>query len=215
MTADTLTQLILKVQAQLLDNATQFTTATCTAAIRQALHEINRQVPTNEAELITAIADQKEYELSDAPLATRIFDVLLDGANEYDVSLDYDAYSEDSRLFFRLRQPQAAGETLIVRYTKPYTISGLDSATDSTLTPDLNDACISGACFYACLVRAAYTAEANNVEPSPSASWSKLATIWQDIFINALRDYKRQNTPVGEPDASRRAWNDEWHTWNT
>src|SRR5512140_622777 len=151
--SDTLTQLIAKVQAQLLDNATLFTTATVTAATRQALADLNITVPQNAVVLITAIDGQKEYELTDAdPAAMRLFDVLLQGANDTDVSLPFYAYSEDSRVFFRLRTAQAAGETLIARYTTAHTVSGLDGAADSTLTDTLNVALINGACYHDCLI---------------------------------------------------------------
>ncbi len=208
--ADTLTQLIAKVQAQLLDNATLFSTATLTTSIRQALADINRIVPVNAAELITAVADQKEYEIGESQTALNIFDVLLDGDNEYAVSLDYDAYVEDGRWFFRLRQPQTANSQLIVHYTKPFTISGLDSATDSTLTDVLNSACIHGACYFACLTRAAYTAEANNVNPDVSRTWQQAADIWKRVFFDEL--HRSNPTPVQEPD--RRTWEDGWHRWN-
>ncbi len=208
--ADTLTQLISKVQAQLLDNATLFSTATLTTSIRQALFDINRICPSNHAELITAIANQKEYEIGESQTTLSIFDVLLDGDNEYAVSLDYDAYVEDGRWFFRLRTPQAAGETLIVHYSKPFTISGLDSATDSTLTDVLNVAAIHGACYFACLTRAAYTAEANNVNPDVSKRWSEQADIWKRVFFDELA--RANPTPVGEPD--HRTWEDKYHNWN-
>jgi hypothetical protein len=209
--ADTLTQLIAKVQAQLLDNATLFTTATCTAALRQALADLNKSVPQNATALITAVASQKEYELSDEePLATGITDVLVNGDNEYDASLSYDAYNEDSRWFFRLRQPQAAGETLIVHYTLPHTINGLDGATDSTLPDDLNLAMINGGALYCCLWRAAGTIESNNVQPGVALNWMKLSESFQRMFDAALRRYKHQPTVKGEPTA--RAWNDDQHS---
>jgi len=209
--ADTLTVLIGKVQAQLLDSATLFTTATLTTSIRQALHEINRVVPVAHAELITAVADQKEYEIGESQTALTIFDILLDGDNEYAVSLDADTYQEDGRWFFRLRIPQAAGETIIVHYTKPFTISGLDSATDSTLTDLLNDAAIHGALYFACLTRAAYTAEANNVNPGVAQIWINLAAVWRTAFNDALSQAKRNPLPVQEPDT--RTWEDEYHNW--
>ncbi|HEX8992909.1 MAG TPA: hypothetical protein VF784_14610 [Anaerolineales bacterium] len=208
--ADTLTQLIATVQANLLDNATLFSTATITAAARLALADINTAVPAHAAATFTAVDKQKEYELSayDAQ-ASGITDVLLRGENEYDVSLLYDAYVEDDRWFFRLRTPQPAGKTLVALYTTPYTISGLDGSLDSSLPDPLNIAAIDGSCYYACLARAALAVEANNIETAVSSNWMKLARAWGDRFNKALRDCRTQPTTKGEP--STAAWNDPQH----
>jgi hypothetical protein len=207
---DTLTQLIAKVQANLLDGGTLFTTATITAAARLALSDINVSVPAHAAVTITTIADQKEYELSDEdPLANGITGVLLQGTNEYDTDLAYDAYVEDDRWFFRLRTAQPAGKTLLVLYTTPYTINGLDTSLDSTLPDALNIAALDGSCYYACVARAALGIEANNVETAVSANWMKLARFWGDRFNKSLRDSRTQPVTRGEP--STAAWNDPQH----
>ena len=115
---DTLTQLIAKVQAQLLDNGTLFTTPTITAAMRQALADLNKAVPQNAAITVAGIADQLEYEVTDQdPAATGVLDVLLQGSNDLDTSLPFYAYNEDSRVFFRLRSSLTAAQTMVVRYT--------------------------------------------------------------------------------------------------
>jgi len=80
--SDTLTTLISKVQAILGDDGTIFTTATVTAAIRQALSEWNLRVPTFAAVTITGVNNQYEYELtSEDSRALGITDVLRQGAN--------------------------------------------------------------------------------------------------------------------------------------
>lgn len=138
--SDTLTQLVAKLQALLLGDSTTFSTTTCTAAIRQALKQLNLTIPAHATETIDAVSEQYEYELSDSK-ALEIVDVLREGLDTYadiNISLDFDGYFEDDRPFFRLRAPQSAGTTLIARYTNPYTISGLDSETSSTL-PALYD----------------------------------------------------------------------------
>ncbi len=208
--SDTLAQLTDKVQAQLKDDGTLFPDATVTTSIRQALADLNIACPQTATASTTAVADQKEYELSDEDAAaTGILDIVLQGDDEYDTPLQYDAYVEDSRWFFRLRTPQAAGETLLVRYTKPHTVGGLDSATDSTLTDALNVALIDGACYYACLSRAAGTIESNNVQPNVAAQWMEVARLWQTLYLDSLRVARRQPTVKAEP--STIAWNDPQH----
>jgi hypothetical protein len=208
---DTLSSLISKVQAQLQDDGTLFTTATVTAAVRQALNDLNRCAPLHAAVTLTAIAGQLVYELSDEdPAASGITDVLLDGDNDYSTGLAYDAYMEDGRWFFRLRAAQNHGETLIVQYTKPHTISGLDGSLDSTLSDDLNTALVDGACYYACLSRAAAGIESNNIEAQVAMNWMRIAHLWLDVFRNSLHDAVRWPTARGEPGQAL-AWNDPQH----
>ena len=74
------------------------------------------------------------------------------------------------------RTPQADGSTLIIRYTKPYTINGLDSATASSTLPALYDVVLlDGAAWQACLVRAAGRIETINMNhgriPPTSRAW--------------------------------------------
>ncbi len=207
--SDTLSNLITKVQAQLQDDGTLFSTATVTAAARQALNDLNRAAPLHLATTLTAVADQKVYELDDL-VATGITDVLLDGDNEYCTGLAYDAYVEDARWFFRVRTPQANGQTLIIQYTRPHTVCGLDGSLDSTLSDELNIALIDGACYYACMSRAAAGIEANNVAPEVAVNWIRLAEIWHSIFSTSLREAMRQPVAKGEPGQAL-AWNDPQH----
>ena len=209
--ADTLTQLIAKVQAQLLDAGTLFTAATVTAAARQALADLNRAAPLQAAELITAIADQKEYELSDAdPAALLVTDVMLEDGGDLSTELPFYSFIQDGRVFFRLREAQLAGDDILVHYAKPHTISGLDSSTDSTLTDQLNTAIIDGICAYCCLTRASATVESNNVQTGVSANWLKAASAWQTSFNRLLKAASRERTPHG--DTPRLTWNDNQHS---
>ncbi len=211
MTPDTLTTLIAKVQATLQDNGTLFSTATITAAARQALLELNKRAAAHVALTIAAIAAQKEYELSDEdPAASGITDVLLEGADDSAASLKHAAYVEDNRWFFRLANSQAAGQSLIVQYTKPHTVNGLDGAADSTLDDPLNTALLNGTIYYCCLSRAAATLEANNVAPNVTVNWIKLADVWRDIFERSLDEASRQSPAKGDFGQAA-AWDDDQH----
>ena len=208
--SDTLTQLIAKVQAQLLDDGTLFTTATVTAAARQALADINRAAPLQAAVTIAPIAGQLIYELTDYdPDGLQVTAILLEGTNDVDTELAYDFFVEDARRWFRLREAQDTSDTIIAQYTKPHTINGLDSATDSTLPNDLNDAAITGTVYYCCLIRASRDAEANNVEPRATEHWLTLADKWRARFNDALAPARKEPTQRAEP--STAAWNDSQH----
>jgi len=214
--SDSLTTLIGKVQNLLGDaSATVFTTAMCTAAIRQALSEWNHRAPNHAAVTITGVNDQYEYELTDVDAgACEIIDVLQEGdsSNEIDISVTYDQYIEDERVFFRLRSPVTTSDTLIVRYTTYHTISGLDSAVESTLLAKDDQAMVDGGAFYALQIRAAARAEANNLDGDLAATYSGLALLYKQSFDNRLEvAAKYRRAPVGEPDW--RAWNDQYHYW--
>lgn len=213
--SDNLTTLISKVQAILGDDGTIFSTATCTAAIRQALSEWNMRVPQILAVTITGIAGQYEYELSDEDSdALEILDILRQGPNqnELDTSLTFDAYIEDERVFFRLRQPVSATDTLIVRYTKDQTINGLDSQIESTLPARYNQAMIDGGAYFAIYVRAVARVESINLSKDQSDNYRDLAIYFGAAFgLRMAQATKSRRSPVGEP--PDKTWEDQWHGW--
>ena len=209
--SDTLAQLIDKAQATLFDDGTLFPDANVTAAARLALNDINRQCPQHAAVTIAAIAGQRVYELNDAdPAATGITGVVLEGDHDDDRSLSFHGYQEDGRWFFRLAEPQPEGQTLRAHYVIAYTISGLDSALDSTLSDELNIAVLHGTVYYCAAMRAARAAEANNVNPNVAQIWEGQALAWQIRFRDSLSRV-RKDPPAWSP-ASEAAWNDPQHS---
>ena len=209
--ADTLAQLTDKVQATLFDDGTLFPDANVTAAARLALQDINRRCPAHAAVTIDTVAAQLVYELNDAdPAAISLTDVLLEGTNDNDLPLKFYGFVEDGRWFFRLDTAQAAGETLRAHYTIPYTINGLDAATDSTLTDELNIAALFGTVYYSQLVRMSRTVELNNVNPNVAAVWRDAATAWKVRFDDALARAVKDPPARGEPSAHK--WNDPFHS---
>lgn len=213
--SDSLTTLISRVQLLLGDDGTLFTTANCTAAIRQALLEYNRVAPQHAAVTITGINDQYEYELSDEDSeAVKVLDVLQEGENqdELDISLTFDDYIEDERVFFRLRQPITTSDTLIVRYTKNHTINGLDSQVESTIPAKDDQIIVDGGSAYVLITRATKRVEENNLDNATMANYQRIASHFMTAFRAGLADIGRtKRAPVGEPD--HRAWNDQYHHW--
>jgi hypothetical protein len=215
--SDSLTTLTTKLQALLMDGGTLFTSTTCTAAIRQALGQLNIRMPIHAGTLIDTVADQYEYELTTAlagatPLT--VTDVLLadPSGGEYDVPLTFEHFIEDERWFIRLETPQAAGGSLIVRFSQAHTINGLDSATESTLTAQADVVLLDGAAAQACTIASAGKVEANNLDPNTAANYGKAAERFTKAFdygIAALTRRRRIQRSV--PDT--RAWNDEHRTW--
>lgn len=213
--SDSLTQLVSKVQAILLDDGTLFTTATITAAMRQALTEFNRVSPQHAAITITGVNDQYEYELSDEDeSAIKILDVLRQGDNqdELDISITYDDYIEDERIFFRLRQPVTSTDTLIVRYTLNHTINGLDSAVESTIPAYQDQILVDGTAWQTIIIRGVSRTETINLSKDQTDNYREAATHFAAAFRAGLANLGRnKRAPVSEPDS--RAWNDNYHNW--
>lgn len=209
MTAS-LTTLISRIQGALGDNGTYFTTAICTAAVRAALSEINERAPIHAGDLVDVIADQKEYEVTDTePRAIGLLDVLeKDTDGEDDEPLKFDQYWEDARLWFRLRTALTSG-TLIIRYTVPHTVNGLDSEIESTLPAAHDQYLVHGAAYHACIIRGAARVEANNLDKATSDNYREIADQHRKVFDKALDKLAMQYAPVGEPRAD--AWNDEYY----
>ena len=207
--ADTLAQLITKVQALLGDTyATFFTASIVTAGIRQALNEWNLRVPYYATANVTGIANQYEYDFTTAQTtAIEILDIFTG-----DESINYTMYIKAGKLYFRLATPLGTTDTMIVAYTKPHTINGLDSETVSTLTTFDDQAIVDGAAFYSIVTRATARIETVNVSGGQPDDYAQIAQLYKMSFdarlINAAR---RKEYATAEPDL--RAWNDDYHTW--
>jgi hypothetical protein len=212
----TLTTLIANVQALLLDDGTRFTTATVTAAVRAALKEINQRAPVNAATLIDVVAEQHDYELTDSPDAENaiaLSDILLwDADVDNHIPLNYSEYSEDERIYFRLREAQSAGDFLLARFTIPYTVSGLDSATESTIPAFYDDILIDGACFWACQIRSIGRVETINLNQGVSENLRDAKIYFRQAFDSGLLLMAKKKPAVSQ--ARAETWNDEWYERN-
>jgi hypothetical protein len=201
--SDTLAQLITKLQALLLGDSTTFSTATCTAAIRQALLQLNMTVPAILEETVDAVTCQWEYELEDQT-ALAIIDVQLEGSDtykEFNTSLKFHAFFQDDRPCFRLLSPAMDGDTLLVQYTAPYIINGLDDETESTLPAMADTVLIDGAAWIACLIRAAGRIEQINMNQDVPASFERMAAHFRQAFEMGLVNLARRQ-PKGQLNTS-------------
>ena len=209
----TLTALIARLQAQLLDNGTLFSTPTATVGFREALRKFNVAAPIHAATVIDVVASQKEYALNDPTFGT-LLSILgvwtQDQVHEEDKYLIHDFYFEDNAPFIRLRDAQASGK-LIVRYTTPHTVSGLDSMSDSTMNSDQEQVLIDGACVEAINTRLISLVEGFNLSPDVIGQYQRAAVAFETAFTLGLQRYSARRPAVGAPDEN--SWNDEWHNW--
>ena len=164
---------------------------------------------------VPCFSGQKEYVLNstDFDNLIEVFAVLKQGTDEHlenNIELEHDAYFEDGVPVIRLRQSETSGY-LIVRYTIPNTVSGLDSATESTLPAFYDNTLIDGACYWACVVRAAGRVEPINLNKGVSENLIQTMTFYRKAFEQGLAQAARRRPTVSEP--STTAWNDSWHNW--
>lgn len=212
----TLTQLITNVQALLLDDGTRFNTETVTAAVRAALKEFNQRAPVYAGTLVNVVNGQKEYALNatDFDNLIDVIAVLKQGTDahlENNIELEHDTYFEDAAPFIRLRNSQSSGY-LIVRYSIPYTVNGLDSQIESTLPAFYDNTLIDGACYWACVIRSTGRVEPINLNNGVTENLIEVMKFYRKAFDYGLAQAARRRPPVSEP--SIIAWNDEYHTWD-
>jgi hypothetical protein len=211
-----LTSLISDVQAALIDDGTRFNTATCTAAVREALKIFNLFAPVITKSLVTPVANQREYELTaTAPTALSIVGIWLydDTGKSHHIPLTYDQFTQDEKLYFCLLAPQSADEQLLVRYTVPQTINGLDSATTGTLSTLYDQILIGGAKAEAMQIRADSRLETINLQQAVSDNYREQITAIRARFYMELQQVANNRYPaVGTP--AEAAWNDNYHGWD-
>lgn len=215
--AKSLTSLISAIQASLIDDGTRFTTATCTAAIREALKEFNIYAPVFASDLIATIANNREYEISDTDSrAICMIGVWLydDTGEDNHVPLKYYEYIEDERLFVLLNEEQSTSEQLLVRFTIPHTINGLDSETESTLSTLYDQILIGGAKAEAMQIRADSRIETINLQQAVSDNYREQILAIKNKFMLELRQVANNRYPAIGSQAEAAAWNDNYHTWD-
>jgi hypothetical protein len=141
---------------------------------------------------------------------------LLEGTDivqENHIPLAFNPFFEDGRAWIRLQTPLGSGN-LILRYTTPHTVSGLDSSTESTLQALWDAVLLDGACYYSCVIRAASRIEVVNLNADVPDPWQSIADHYKLAFEIGLTLAQQQ--PIASvPDKtwSPRVWNDEWHNF--
>jgi len=204
--SDNLTALISRVQIQLLDDGTLFSTATVTAAIRSALGEWNAVAPVILADLIAVVDTQLTYELTGGDF-TNVLDILdvlkNDDDGELDIPLDYDDFFEDNRPWIRLRQSESSGD-LLIRFTQPHAINGLDAKVESTMTADQDQVLVDGACAHAIEIRLMKPIESINLNQASgiTTAYERASVRYFAVFHAGMGRYASRKPPVSEKRAT-------------
>lgn len=205
--SDNLTALITRVQGQLLDDGTLFSTAALTAAFRSALTRFNQVAPYFKTGTVSVVAGQYVYDLSALTGLLDFFGVW----NEDEEQLTVDFFWEDGGPRMRLREPLTSG-TLTVRYSIAHTVGGLDGVVTSTLAADQDQVLVDGTCAEAIKARFLTRVEKVNVSAQVLEGYRSAAASYDQAFALGLRRYARRPAGVGAPSMAR--WADEWEGWD-
>ena len=81
-------------------------------------------------------------------------------------------------------------DTLTVHYATPYTISGLDGASETTLPASCESALVTGTAGKASLLRAGGLIERYGAHPGESARLMEISRLWLNNFFHALDGLK-------------------------
>jgi hypothetical protein len=204
--ATDITSLVSKIQALLLDDGTAFSTATITAAVRQALEAYNQRAPIYKTETITAVAGQYLYSLASVDPLQEVL-ALLDTNNEY---MQFQKWFEDGTTHnILLNQPVSEDFTLV--YSIAHTIDGLDSESTTTLLADHENCLCNLAAGIAVVIRANGKVETVNLNADVPAQWMRLWLLWKQAFDWSLLNIQlKERMPVGK---RLPGWDDNYHGW--
>lgn len=205
MTAS-LTTLISRVQLLLLDSGTSYTTATCTAALRQSLKKFNDAAPRFASEQLATVADQHEYELIGGDFGAGPINVLgvwlVDDDGDDDTELDFKDFTEDNRSYIRLDEAQAAGENLQISFTSPNTINGLDSEVTSTIPDYFDQVLVNGGAYYAICIRSVSRVENVNINRDVPKVLQASAEQFKADFENGVRNAGKRKPRAPKADTT-------------
>lgn len=191
--SDSLTTLIAKVQALLLDDATRFSTATVTAALRQALKEYNQVGPVFSGDEIEIVSGQYIYNINSlhADLISCLGVWKVNTSNDMDTPLGYEFFWEDNQPFIQLKVAQGSGD-LLVKYTIPNTINGLDSEVESTVPGYFDDVLVAGGVMHSIEIRATGRIETINLNQDVSDNWLDTHSKWVTIYQTGLMEVAKR-----------------------
>jgi hypothetical protein len=217
----TLTELKARILAYLIDaTGASFTNSTVEEAVRQALDEYTRNLPLTKDTVITLPGAGKEVALNGL---TGIID-LLSMYYPYNTLLTLDAQADNQVLGWfmwfddaqpmatvRCRVPLEASHDMRIKYTTSHTISGLDSASITTLYPLHESMFVRGCAGYAAISRTVDKIEqrqygTGSKEPDQLRQW---AFEQINIYKRDLTNLKRYGTPN---DLTPRWSVDQWDT---
>jgi hypothetical protein len=206
----TLAQMLDEVQKALWDATPEtFADAYVQRAVSAALQEINRYWPrlTNDAN-IKATAGEREYSIATlgALAVVGVWFPYVD--NDYPPHKVGYQMLDDVTLFLDVDDDPKTDEVIRIFYLAGHTISGLDSASASTLSKILEELVIEGAVAHSCAYKAADVIGEISTSDLTPQQWRELADQKLSKWYQRLWRLRRDPN-----DARAGAWPvDKWDT---
>jgi hypothetical protein len=204
-----LTEIQSRVRTVLEDaGKARFTDNLLTSAIRQALDQIDQRLPRNLTAEITVLTTGREQPLSGLEGCLFLTKLVCpcNGATsqefEPETRFSYILRDGTPTVRFLGRSIPQAGEVIEVHYAAQNTISGLDDAEVSTLSPACENALVNGAAGFACQLRAGSLAEKYGSRPGECSSLLETSRVWLEIFnrsLDGLKTLQEFGFPIGFP----------------
>jgi hypothetical protein len=173
----TLTTLITEIQTLLADDGTLFTAELMTQAARQTLRAMNAVSQHRQTATFTLTAAGREIALDALPQTTVQVERVWLPCHADDAQPNWRnfeqwpaAADEVARIYISDGPLPAAGEIALLWYATPHTLSGLDGATETTLTnpstsSGLMAALVSGTAAVCIETRIRATSETFKIDP--------------------------------------------------
>ena len=197
----TLTTAVNRVRALLDDAAAdRFSDDLLTSAARLALQGIEAQLPNVLSLAHTVVTAGRDQTITSMAACLYLIDLFVQRAIEAPplsgVEYSSTLRTDTLQIHFSGSHIPQAGEILQLTYAARHTLSGLDSATTTTLPDAMAPALDYGMAAHACLIRAASLAEAYAARPGESSRLAGQASHWLAQFNTALAGLKNFSAPV-------------------
>jgi hypothetical protein len=185
----------------LLDDspAARFTSAQIDAAIRQALQQYNATRPLVRTYSVDG-QDAYQIVLPSDFAAEHITEVVLDNDSDPPTIITFYAFHKDEQWVIQTRNYLvSSSESILVTYTAPHTLDGLDGGAGTTI-PLVDEYAVQiGAAGFALASRATSRTESINLQPEVAQQLLKLSEIYRDQF-NKMTAPKPKPTFTNEPE---------------
>ena len=202
-----LTDLIDRIE-NLLKDATNavWSTAELDEALRLALSELSAVLPARGVTTVDAVADTWEYDISGIAGLMAVVEVWYpylstDSTYKKPHPVKWRMLDDDTLLLDEDLAPNASYD-LRIFYDTMQTVTGLDSATATTVNEHENVALVVGAAGYAAQAKARSTLGQVNVgarTPEWYSAWARarLKQFWAKVYAMAAREDASEDSRIG------------------
>lgn len=194
ITLETLEPRILQVLED--TSGKRFDSGTLEEAIRQALDLLDRKLPNIAVSTFTVSDTGRDQAIDGLTNWMYLVSLCLNpessGRRELEPESEFTYRTTDGQplLHFSGRRYPNSGDILRVTYAAKHSLSGLDDATETTLSDACTNALVCGAAGQACLLRAGFLSEAYGARPAEATRLLEMSRSLMERFEQSLTQFK-------------------------